>query len=115
MENRQVKLWWTSLAVLSSLTANIAAQGWSDSVERIRAALQRAGSQPAFVIPPLLDRAATIRQFGPLTLVPPEMNGEIVRVAIPIGDLTTRATRALASARRRRAERKADERVARAL
>jgi hypothetical protein len=46
-----------------------------------------------------------------VTLVPPEMNGEVVRVSVPIGELVSKATGAISDANHRRAERKADERV----
>ena len=45
------------------------------------------------------------------TLVRPQTNGEIVRLAVPVGDLISRAAQAYADANHRRAERKADERV----
>jgi hypothetical protein len=47
------------------------------------------------------------------TLVPPETNGEVIRVAIPVGELASRAARVISDARRRRTERKVDERIAR--
>jgi hypothetical protein len=49
--------------------------------------------------------------LGMFTLVPPEANGEVVRVSIPIGEFVSRAARAISDANHRRAERKADERV----
>jgi hypothetical protein len=45
------------------------------------------------------------------TLVRPEANGEVIRVAIPVGELVSRAARAISDANHRRAERRADERV----
>jgi hypothetical protein len=54
-------------------------------------------------------------RLGMFTLVPPETNGEVIRVAIPIGDLASRAARAISDARQGRAERKVDERIAREL
>ena len=50
-------------------------------------------------------------RFGMFTLAPPQKDGEVIRVAIPVGDLVSRTARAIADANRRRAERKADERV----
>ena len=50
-------------------------------------------------------------RLGVFTLVPPETNGEVVRVSIPIGQLVSRAARAVSAANHRRAERRADERV----
>jgi hypothetical protein len=54
-------------------------------------------------------------RLGMFTLVPPETNGEVIRVAIPVGELASRAARAVSDARHRRAERKVDERIAREL
>jgi len=80
------------------------------SIDAIRAALQR--SAPPLVIsgavPPPEVRPT---RLGLLTLVPPDRSGEIVKVAIPIGELTTRAFRGVANAQHRRAERGAERRV----
>ena len=50
-------------------------------------------------------------RLGVLTLVPPQTNGEIIRVGIPVGELISKATRSISDANHRRAERKADDRV----
>lgn len=50
-------------------------------------------------------------RLGMFTLVPPDTKGEVVRVSVPIGELVSRAARAISDANHRRAERKADERV----
>jgi hypothetical protein len=50
-------------------------------------------------------------RLGMFALVRPETNGEVIRVAIPVGELVSRAARAVSDANHRRAERKADERV----
>jgi len=50
-------------------------------------------------------------RLGMFALVPPETTGEVVRVSIPVGELVSRAARAVSDATHRRAERKADERV----
>jgi hypothetical protein len=55
------------------------------------------------------------RRLGTFTLVPPETNGKVIRVAIPIGERASRAARAISDARQRRAERRIDERVMREL
>jgi hypothetical protein len=49
--------------------------------------------------------------LGGLTLVPPQTSGEVIRVALPVGELVSRAARSISDANHRRAERKADERV----
>jgi hypothetical protein len=54
-------------------------------------------------------------RIGMLTLVPPDTNGEIVKVVVPIGELVSRAATGVSSARRRRAERSAREQVTREL
>jgi len=110
-----MKRWWACLAAVCCFTVRGAAQESPDSVERIRADLQGRVRRPAFVVPSFVDPVQPPRRWGPVTLVPPETNGEIVRLSIPIGSLTMQATRAVADARHRRAERKAEERVRRAL
>lgn len=54
-------------------------------------------------------------RLGIFTLAAPEANGEVIRVSIPVGELASRAARAISDARHRRAERKVDERIAREL
>src|SRR5258705_5056180 len=86
------------------------------SLDRVRLLLERAQQQPT-LITPLLEPWATPapRRLGVLTLLPPQKDGQLISVAVPIGDLASRAARAVSSARHRRAERKAGERVQRAL
>jgi len=50
-------------------------------------------------------------RLGMFTLVPPETNGEVVRVSIPVGELVSKAARTIFDANHRRVDRKADERV----
>jgi hypothetical protein len=50
-------------------------------------------------------------RLGMLTFVPPENSGEVVRVSVPVGELVSKAARAISDANHRRGERKADERV----
>lgn len=77
--------------------------------KRVNAALQTP--------PKLIIRAEDLfpltrpARVGLFTLLPPETNGEMVRVSIPVGDLVSRAARAVSDANHRRAEQKADERV----
>jgi len=54
------------------------------------------------------------KTFGVFTLVQPE-RGEMVRVSVPVGELTMRAVRAIGQARYRRAEQKARKEVEQAL
>jgi hypothetical protein len=84
------------------------------SAEKLRIALQN--PQPSILIPAVrqwVDPAPT--RLGFLTLVPPDRKGEMVKVAIPVGALVTRAARSISSAQRRRAERKGREKVLREL
>ena len=55
------------------------------------------------------------RTFGVLTLVPPTSAGEMVRVNVPIGELISRAARAVARSKQRRAEKAAHDEVMRSL
>ena len=83
----------------------------ASSTERIRVALQTPSTLTVSV--PLTDPAH--RKLGILTLIPPQLPGEIIRVSLPIGDLVTRGVRGLRTARYERAERKAREAVKRDL
>jgi hypothetical protein len=77
--------------------------------KRINAALQ---TPPKLIIRPEdLFPLTPPTRLGMLTLVPPENNGEVVRVSVPVGELVSKAARAISDANHRRAERKADERV----
>jgi hypothetical protein len=104
-------LGWSMVGAFVLATPAAAQQSASSvSIDAIRAGLQR--SAPSLVIrsaaPPLEVHPT---HLGVLTLVPPDRNGEMVKIAIPIGELTTRALRAGSNARRRRAERAAERRV----
>jgi hypothetical protein len=83
------------------------------SFERIRLAVQ----QPA----PISDGAFATRTlpppvtFGPFTLVPPEMRGEIIRVSFPIGEYVAKAFKGIASTNQRHQEAAAKRRVEAAL
>ena len=110
-----------SLIALFSLVASAEAQQRSapfspGSVERVQLALQRWNQQQRLTLsPPSPWTEPTVRTFGMFTVVFPGSPGEIIKVSLPIGELTTRAARAVSSARHRRAERKAGEEVQRAL
>jgi len=51
------------------------------------------------------------KRLGMITIVPPQHDGEILRITIPVGELVSRTVRTISDANQRRAERKADERV----
>jgi len=77
--------------------------------KRINAAFQ---TQSTLIIrPEELFPLTPPTRLGMLTLVPPKNNGEVLRVSVPVGELVSRAARAISDANHRRAERKADERV----
>jgi hypothetical protein len=106
-----------SFVLAFSLAASAGAQQ-SDppvSVESFRVALQKPRPPSMFIPadPPWVAPSAT--RLGILTFVPPDLNGQMVKVVFPIGELTSRAARALSAARRRRAERKAHDEVLREL
>jgi hypothetical protein len=87
----------------------------SVSVEAVRQALQKP-PRHSLVIPPVFSLVPQgNRRLGILTLAAPDTNGEIVKVVVPIGELTTRLARKISSARRQRGERKAREAVERDL
>ena len=102
---------WSTIAVFVLATPAAAQQPASPvSLDAVRAALQR--SAPSVVMrsavpPPEVHPT----RLGVVTLVPPDRNGEMVKVVIPIGALTTRAIRAVTNAQHRRAERAAERRV----
>jgi len=88
--------------------------GPPSSVESIRTALQSPRPSTPLHTPGIGLDAPPPRHFGVLTIVPPDTRGQFVNVSLPVGDLTMRATRAVAAARYRRAERDAREEVRRA-
>ena len=85
------------------------------SVEALRVALEKS-KQPSILIPAVPPWVApSPTRVWNLTFVPPDTNGEMVTIALPIGELLSHAARGISDARRARAERKADERVRRDL
>ena len=86
------------------------------SVEKLRIAIPLQRPQPSILIPAVpqwINPRPT--RFGFLTFIPPKTRGEMVKVAIPVGALVTRATRSVSCAQHRRAEQKSRERVLREL
>jgi len=87
----------------------------SVSVEAVRQALQKP-PWLSLVIPPVFPLVPEgNRRIGVLTLAAPDTNGEMVKVVVPIGELTTRLARRISSAQRQRREATAREVVERAL
>jgi len=72
---------------------------------------------PSLVVPrDLASVPPANRRLGILTLaVPDAEHGEVVKVIVPIGEVTARLTRRISSAHRQRRERKAREAVERDL
>lgn len=104
------------LAVVSALSVQLSGQERDRSLERIALALQR----------PSPDRRGVDRQtlgvstveptpeasrLGPFTLGTPQLQGEIIRLSLPIGEYVARGARGLAAANRRRQETAARRRV----
>ena len=88
----------------------------SVSVEAIRQALRTPQPRSLMIPPTFTPGPEGNRRLGILTLAAPDtMNGEIVRVVVPIGELTTALARKISSARRQRRERRAREAVERDL
>ena len=82
------------------------------SLERLSLALQ----QPIPILRGVDPVETPVRKsLGILTLVPPELRGEMVRVSVPVGDLVSRAINGVAAARQRREEEAARRRVEAAL
>jgi hypothetical protein len=110
----------TGAAIVAALCLATSAEAQqpvsAETLERVRLALQSSPPQPGLTSPtPLVGTAPEIKRFGILTLLPPDTSGEIVSVRVPVGDLATRAARAVAAVQHRRAERRAHEDVVRAL
>jgi hypothetical protein len=103
-----------TLAAAIAFGVSVAAlAGQTDpSIQRIRAALE-APAQGTLSIPTWVQPVPT--KLGMFALLQPQAPGEVVRVFVPIGEIVTRATRAIGDARRRRAERESREKVLRDL
>ncbi len=83
------------------------------SVERIRLALQQ--PPPLVSSPPPPGTPGAPITFGPFTLVPPVLRGEMVRISFPIGEFVSRAVDGVAGWHHRRQEAAARREVADAL
>ncbi len=82
------------------------------ALERIDLRLQQPPSLLRGIDP---VESAVPQTFGILTVVPPTGRGEMIRVAIPIGELVSRAVKGAAAANRRRQEAAARRKVEAAL
>ncbi len=104
-------------ALLVTGLASVQAQAdQSVSLEAIRKGLRI--SQPSsLVVPPVVPSIPPESpRLGFLTLVPPDFTkGQMVKIAVPIGDLANRLARTISTMGRQRRERKAREAVEREL
>ena len=116
MRRQRSGFWLVSVVVSLTVAprpARAQPPGPPSSVESIRTALQSPRSPTTLQTPAIGLDAPLPRHVGVLTIVPPDTTGQFVKVSLPVGDLTMRATRAVAAARYRRAERDAREEVRR--
>lgn len=116
---RRMRAVWATVLGCSVGAVGLAASaqdqpsGLPTSTERIRVELQR-------LLPPLTSVNPEMpgpqpRQLGIFTVMPPDTNGEIAQVRVPIGDLVTRAAHVVGGARRRYAKPQARREVMRAM
>ena len=111
---------WASVVVVFSAVLSAGAQQPNPpntpvSVESARIALQKS-QQPSLWVPTVPPWIAPgPMRWGILTFTPPDTNGEMVKIGIPVGKLVSSAAQAISNAHNRRAERKAQDEVQRAL
>jgi hypothetical protein len=98
------------LAVVCSIP--LLGQERDRALERIDLRLQQPPSVLRGIDP---VESAVPKTFGIFTLVPPTGRGEMIRVAMPIGELVSRAFKRAAAANRRRQEAAARSQVEAAL
>jgi hypothetical protein len=91
------------LAVAVTLTSaiTVSAQEQDRSLERMAIALQQPSS---VVIGPPTGPDDSPKALGPLTLVQPVLRGEMIRMSVPLGEYVSHASRAIATANRKRKE-----------
>jgi hypothetical protein len=89
--------------------APLVAQERDRSLERISLAL---ALEPPLPIVRGAVEGPSPKKFGIFTLVPPTGRGELLRVSVPIGELVSRAFKAVAAANQRRREEAARREVA---
>jgi hypothetical protein len=98
----------SGLLVSVLCSAPLLAQEENRSLERITVALQKPLPIVRGVDP---VESAVPKTLGIFTLVPPELQGEMVRISVPIGELVSRAFRGVAVAKQRRQEAASRRRV----
>jgi hypothetical protein len=94
---------------------SVEAQQADQAASAVRPRLQ-APQRLSLVIPPLFPLIPEgSRRLGMLTLAAPDTDGGIVKVIVPIGEMTTRLARKISGAHDQRRQRKARDEVQRAL
>jgi hypothetical protein len=101
-----------SLVLSLAYSISLVGQERERSLERNTLALQQPRPIVRGIDPVDTDVPKTL---GIFTLVPPTKRGEIVRVAVPIGELVSRAFKGVAAANQRRQEAAARRQVEEAL
>jgi hypothetical protein len=105
-----------AILVAVALIAPVGAQQSDQPVsESLKLALQKPQSFRLLIPtdPPWITPQPTT--VGILTIASPDRNGEMLKVAVPVGELMTRAAHAISQVRYRRAEKQARAEVQRAL
>jgi hypothetical protein len=114
-----------ALVVVPALSFQLSAQERNRSLERISLALQQPVPEVSGADPQETLRISTRQslgmsifeslpeapKLGPFTLGAPQLQGEIIRLSLPIGQYVSRGARAVAAANRRRQETAARRRV----
>lgn len=112
-------------AILVLASTDLSAQERDRALERINLALSRPepvvksasvgealrASERKMIGAPVFEPLDGAPHWGPLMLAAPQLRGEFVRVALPIGEFLADGARGVAKAHRRRAERVARRKV----
>jgi hypothetical protein len=117
---------WLTIAILVLSTPSpLSAQTADGIVARIRLALERPDpairgldsgdalrmSEREMLGVPVFEPLAGAPKFGPFGFVAPQLRGEVVRLALPVGDYLSHPMRSLAAANQRRQVQAAHQRV----
>jgi hypothetical protein len=109
MTAAKVWTWTLTTWVIALIATSVRAAEQQPPPREVSAAVQ---AQPKLVIKTEdLFPLTRPTRLGLFTVVPPQTNGEVIRVSVPVGELVSKAAHAISEANHRRAERKADEHV----
>jgi hypothetical protein len=114
-----------SLAVVAGISSPLSAQERDPSLARISLAIQQTPPRAATADPHDWLRTSTLQmlgislfeplpgapKLGPFTLGTPQLQGEMIRVSVPVGAYVMRAVRGISAANHRRKEAAARRRV----